>query len=146
MESRLWRRRIRTSASKSGLLCLSGEAESFPRVFLSGSHCPLFCLFAEVRCTWESTYEKRGFQKAVCNGQQPPRGVGCSGQGGAAHLLQEPGYLPLCCHGKQWPSQCSAFRADSLVNYHLIFFQGESPSYWFNLGCLPKGILKMTLQ
>lgn len=56
------------------LIC-RGRKFSQGMVFLSGSHFPLFGLSPELRCIWESTCESRGFKKAVCNGQQPPRGV-----------------------------------------------------------------------
>lgn len=50
--------------------------------------------------------------------------------------FREPGYLLFCCQGKQWPFWCYGIQRYLFRELLLIFFffQGESPSYWFNLG------------
>lgn len=140
-QCRLWRRRIKASVSKSGLLCSSGKAESSPRTWCFSLEVIFLCFASFLR--WDA-FGKAGMRREASEWLSA---ISSSLQEEWSEMVKvvlpicfrEPGYLPFCCHGNQWP--LSVWHSEVTLQgiTAQFFFQGESPSYWFNLGPFLRG-------
>lgn len=121
-----------SSISKSGVLCSSGEAESFPRAWCFPLEVIFLCFASLLRlCVFREAGLRRGASERQAPGSSNlQERVEWSGMLTVVLpvCFREQSYFPFCCREKQWPSQHFLFRDYSSG----LTLQQTSSFFWYS--------------